>query len=150
MEMLSLASPVVPAKVTCPLAKVAPVKTGTGACVSSVLRVKASEALPVLPAASVSPATMVCAPAARPVGVYDQAPVALAVVVAAMAVPSTVKWTTAPGSAVPVRAGLAVILSLAEAPVSLARPAVTAGAVDEGGGGDVVLSVKASEALPVL
>src|SRR5258708_10051767 len=92
---------------------------------------------------------MVWLPLAKPVGVNEQAPLALAVAVAATAVPSMVKWTTAPGSAVPVRAGLAVILSVAEAPVSLARPAVTTGAVGEGGGVGVV-SVKASEALPVL
>src|SRR5438105_15121451 len=92
---------------------------------------------------------MVWLPLARPVGVNDQAPLALAVAVAAMAAPSTVKWTTAPGSAVPLSAGLAVILSLAEAPVSLARLAVTTGAVD-GGGAVGVGSVKTSAALPAL
>ena len=37
---------------------------------------KVNDAVPVLPAASVSLATMVCAPCARPLGVNDQAPLA--------------------------------------------------------------------------
>ena len=54
-------------------------------------RVKASDALPVLPAASVSLATTVCDPLTRPVGVKLQAPDASAVAVVAMALPSTEK-----------------------------------------------------------
>src|SRR5215218_9146525 len=54
-----------------------------------------SEAEPVLPAKSVSLATIVCGPLVRPVGEYDQAPLASAVAVAASALPSSVKCTTA-------------------------------------------------------
>jgi len=50
------------------------VTTGTFA----VLSMKESEALPELPAVSVSLATTVCWPSAQPVGVYDHAPVASA------------------------------------------------------------------------
>ena len=60
----------------------------TGAVVS---RVKLSEAEPVLPKVSVWLATMVCGPSASPVGVNDQTPLASAVTVVAMAVPSMVK-----------------------------------------------------------
>ena len=56
-----------------------------------VSRVKVSDALAVLPAASVSLATTVCDPLTRPVGVKLQAPDVSAVAVAAMALPSTVK-----------------------------------------------------------
>ncbi len=97
-----------------------------GAVVSSV---KESDAVPVLPAALVSLATTVWTPSARLVGVKDQAPLALAVAVAVTAAPSTVKCTTAFGSAVPASAGLEVILSVAEMPVSLARASVSTGAV---------------------
>src|SRR6476659_8476083 len=145
MEMLSFASPVLPFNVTCPPLRVPPVKVGIGACVS---RVKVNERVPVTPAALVSLATMVWLPSARPVGVNDQAPVELAVAVAAMARLSTVKWTTALGSAVPVSVGLVVILSLPEAPVSLANPAASTGAGPVGEAG-VLPSVKVSEALPV-
>ena len=61
---------------------------GRAAVLSSV---KASDVLPVLPAASVSLATTVCEPLTRPVGVKLQAPDASAVVVPAMALPSTEK-----------------------------------------------------------
>ena len=54
-------------------------------------RVKVSDALPALPAASVSLATTVCDPLPRAVGVKLQAPDASAVAVPAMALPSTVK-----------------------------------------------------------
>ena len=57
----------------------------TGAVVSSV---KLSEAVPVLPNVSVWLATMVWAPSASPLGVNDQPPVASAVTVVAMALPS--------------------------------------------------------------
>ena len=53
--------------------------------------VKESDALADSPAASVSLATTVCEPLARPVGVKLQAPDASAVAVGAMALPSTVK-----------------------------------------------------------
>src|SRR4051794_16968519 len=152
MEILSFASPVLPVKVTCPPLKVPPVKVGIGACVS---RVNVSELVPVKPAALVSPATMVWLPSAKPVGVNDQAPVELAVAVAAMAMLSTVKCTTASGSAVPMSVAWVVILSLPEAAVSLANPAVSTGAEPVGAGGSagalgVVSSVKVSDALPVL
>ena len=53
--------------------------------------VKVSDALAVLPAASVSLATTVCDPLPRAVGVKLQAPDASAVAVGAMALPSIVK-----------------------------------------------------------
>ena len=86
-----------------------------GATLSSV---KVNDAVPVLPATSVSLATMVCAPCARPVGVNDQAPLALAVVVPSTVAPS-VSVTTALASAVPLSAGFEVILSVDDEPVSL-------------------------------
>ena len=110
----------------------------TGAVVS---RVKVSEEVPVLPAASVSLATMVWAPLARPVGVKLHTPLALAVVVPSVVEPS-LSVTTAFASPDPVSVSFAVILSLAEKPVSLARLSVTAGAV--------VSRVKVSEEVPVL
>ena len=67
---------------------------------------------------------------------YDRAPVASAMAVPAMALPSTVKCTTAPASPVPVRAGLAVVVP------PLASFSVTTGAL--------VSRVKESEAVPVL
>src|SRR5262249_33619955 len=108
-----------------------PVKIGVGACVS---RVKFSEVEPVAPAELVSLATMVCVPSTRPLGVNDQAPLEFAVTVDDSAAPSTVKWTTALGSAVPLNAALAVILSVAELPVSLTSFSVTVGADGVGGG----------------
>ena len=51
--------------------------------------VKVSDALAVLPAASISLATTVCEPLTRPVGVKLQAPDASAVAVPATALPST-------------------------------------------------------------
>jgi hypothetical protein len=66
-----------------------------------------------LPATSVSLATTVCWPSARPVGVNDHLPEASAVAVWVTAVPSTVKWTVALGSAVPDSAATEVILSVA-------------------------------------
>ena len=62
-------------------------------------------------------------------GEKDQVRPALAVAVVATALPSMMKWITAPGSAVPVKAGDEVILSIAELPVSLAKAMVTAGVV---------------------
>ena len=98
----------------------------TGAVVSSV---KLSEAVPVLPKASVWLATMVCAPSASPLGVNDQAPCASAVTVVAMALPSMVKCTTVLASPVPLSASLEVIWPLADEPVSMVKASVTVGAV---------------------
>jgi hypothetical protein len=92
-----------------------------------VSSVKESDAVPVGPAALVWLATMVCVPSARPVGVNDHTPLASAFAVAAIEQPSIVKPTTALASAVPTRAGLALMRSLREAPVSLARRSVTMG-----------------------
>jgi hypothetical protein len=89
--------------------------------------VKESEAVPVVPAALVSLATIVWAPSARPLGVNDQAPLASAVAVPVIAVPSTAKCTTAPASAVPRSVESEVIRSVDEAPVSFDSPAVTTG-----------------------
>src|SRR5260370_38162437 len=72
---------------------------------------------------------MACVPSARPAGEKDQVRLALAVAVVATALPSMMKWITAPGSAVPVKAGDEVILSIAELPVSLAKAMVTADGV---------------------
>ena len=83
----------------------------TGAVVSSV---KLSEAVPVLPKLSVWLATMVWAPSASPLGVNDQAPVASAVTVVAMALPSMVKCTTVLASPLPLSASFEVMWSLAE------------------------------------
>ena len=90
-------------------------------------RVKVREAVPVLPAASVSLATSVCAPLVRPAGVNDQAPLAFAVVVPRMVAPSLIV-TVALASPAPLSVALEVMLSLEEEPVSLSNPAVTAGA----------------------
>ena len=97
-----------------------------GIAASALSSAKVSDALPVLPAASVSLATTVWEPLTRPVGVKLQAPDASEVAVPAMALPSTVKWTTALAAPLPVRVGFDVILSVDDDPVSLARPAVMA------------------------
>ena len=91
----------------------------TGAVVSSV---KLSEAVPVLPKLSVWLATMVWAPSASPLGVNDQAPVASAVTVVAMALPSMVKCTTVLASPVPLSASFEVIWPLADEPVRSSAP----------------------------
>ena len=98
----------------------------TGAVVSSV---KLSDAVPVLPKLSVWLATMVWAPSASPLGVNDQAPVASAVTVVAMALPSMVKCTAVLASPVPLSASLEVMWSLAELPVSMASASVRVGPV---------------------
>jgi hypothetical protein len=85
--------------------------------------------VPVLLAASVSLATTVWLPSAKPVGVKLQCPLASAVAVAAIGVPSTVKCTTALASPEPDSAGSEVILSVADVPLSSARLTVTIGAV---------------------
>src|SRR5262249_15325245 len=86
-----------------------------GAVISSV---KLSAAEPVLPARSVSDALSVCALSPRPVGTKLQAPAALAVVVPSTTPPSLIV-TVAFWSPDPWIAGLLVIPSLADAPVSL-------------------------------
>ena len=96
-----------------------------GGVVSSV---KVSEAEPVLPAELISLATMVCDPSNKPLGVNVQLPLLLAVAVLAIALPSTVKCTTALGSPEPVSASFDVILSEDDEPVSLTKLAVTCGA----------------------
>ena len=83
-----------------------------------------SEEQPVRPAALVSLAVTVWVPWARPVGVNDQTPVALAVVVPSTVAPS-LSVTVALASAVPVSASLEVTLL---APVACASAAVTVGA----------------------
>ena len=98
----------------------------TGAVVSSV---KLSEAVPVLPKLSVWLATMVWAPSASPLGVNDQAPVASAVTVVAMALPSMVKCTAVLASPVPLSASLEVMWSLDDEPVSMASASVRVGPV---------------------
>src|SRR5918994_6201862 len=98
--------------------------TGWGAVVSSR---KATDAVPVAPPALVSLATIVCAPSASPPAVNDQTPLASAVAVAAIGLPSTVKCTTAPATAVPRSVGSEVIRSADDAPVSFESPAVTMG-----------------------
>jgi hypothetical protein len=70
---------------------------------------------------------MVCDPSVKPLGVNVQAPLLLAVAVAAIALPSTVKCTTALGSPDPVSAGFEVILSLDDEPVSCTNASVTLG-----------------------
>src|SRR5882672_12464832 len=99
-----------------------------GATVSSV---KLSEAVPVLPNVSVWLATMVCGPSASPVGVNDHAPWASAVAVAAIALPSIVKFTTVLARPVPLSAAFEVMLPLAD---DAASPAVTVGTLVAGTG----------------
>ena len=82
-----------------------------------------------LPNVSVWLATMVWAPSESPLGVNDQAPVASAVTVVAMALPSMLKCTTVLASPLPVSASFEVMRSLDELPVSMVRASVTAGAV---------------------
>src|ERR1700761_4731955 len=107
----------------------AAVKTGAlpvGAVVSSV---KLSEAVPMLPNASVWLATTVCVPSASPLGVNDQFPSASVVAVAVIAVPSTVKCTALLAKPVPLNASLEVMWSAADKPVSNVRLSVTVGPV---------------------
>src|SRR5690242_15312623 len=99
-----------------------------GAAGATVSYVKVRDAVPVRPAALVSLAVMVCEPWARPVGVNDHAPLALAVVVPSTVDPA-VNVTVAFGSAVPVSASLAVTLLL---PVACASAMVTVGATAAG------------------
>ena len=78
------------------------------------------------------------------IGVKVQAPLALAVAVAATTVPSTVKCTTAFGSPEPVNAAFDVIMSVDEMPVSLTRLSATAGTCVS------TVTLRADEATPVL
>src|SRR5690242_18649157 len=98
--MLSPASPVLPLNVTVPLeSSVIPVNIGViGACAPMSSDVLAE---PVLPAASISVATIACVPVERPVGVNVQEPLASAMAVAVDTVPSIVKCTMALASPVP-------------------------------------------------
>ena len=98
----------------------------TGAVVS---RVKVSVAVPVLPKVSVWLATMVWVPSASPVGMNDQAPVASAVTVVAIALPSMVKCTTVLANPVPPSASFEVMWPPVDEPVSAVRASVTVGAV---------------------
>src|SRR5205807_1109530 len=82
-----------------------------------------------LPFTSLSEATTVCVPSARPVGVKTKTPAVPAQAVASTATPSIVKLTEVPGVAVPIKVWTLVILSELELPVSENRP--TASAVDE-------------------
>ena len=59
----------------------------------------------------------------------DQTPWALAVAVAAIGLPSTVKCTTVLARPVPLSASLAVMWSVADDPVSNAKTSVTVGAL---------------------
>jgi hypothetical protein len=99
-----------------------------------VSRVKVKGAVPV-PPALVSLATIVCGPSPSPVGVKVQAPLASAVVVAAIWMPSIVKCTTAFGSPESVRVGSLVSLSPA-VPVLFFRLSVMTG-----GGVTVALTI---------
>ena len=87
--------------------------------------VKVSEAVPGLPARSVSLATSVWEPSVS-VGVKLQAPELSAVVVPRVVLPSLIV-TVALGSPPPLSAGLEVILSLDELPVSAISASVTDG-----------------------
>src|ERR1700751_2020291 len=112
---------------------------GGAAVVSSV---KVREVVPVLPAVSVSVATMVWLPSAR-VGVNDQWPLASAVVVPMTVLPS-LKVTTALASPAPVRVASLVMRSLLDAPLSLLSASVTAG------GGVSMVTLSGADAVLVL
>jgi hypothetical protein len=110
----------------------------TGAVVSNV---NVSEAVPVLPARSVSLTTMVCTPSTKLPGVNTQMPPLSAVVVPSVVVPS-LSVTNAFGSPAPVNSSFEVILSVDDEPASLNKRSV--------GVGLLVSSVKVSEAVLVL
>src|SRR5689334_22460570 len=84
---------------------------------------------------------MVWEPSARPAGVKDHAPLASAVVVAAMGLPSTVKLTTAFGAAVPLIVALFAMKKSADVPVLNVRFAVSGGTTSAGTGGGVTGTV---------
>ncbi len=102
---------------------------------------KLSVAVPVLPARSVWLALNVWAPSARPFGVKLQAPVASAIVVPSVTPPSLMV-TRVLACPVPLIAGLEVILSVDELPVSATSATLTTGAE--------LSSVKLSVAVPML
>ena len=85
---------------------------------------KLSEAVPTLPAASVSLATTVCVPWASEVGVKLHVPLPFAVVVPRMVVPSF-SVTTALASPEPASVSTLVILSEGEEPLSVPSASVT-------------------------
>ena len=92
----------------------------------AVSRVRATWAVAVLPAASVSVAVSVWAPSARFCGVKIQCP-ALSAVAVPSAWPASLIATVAFGSPSPVTAGSSVMPSVADTPVSYSSAAVTAG-----------------------
>src|SRR6185312_11870735 len=96
-----------------------------GVVVSSV---KLSEATPVLPKLSVWLATMVCAPSARPTGVKDHVPLASAITVEAIELPSTVKFTAVLARPVPLSVALFEVIMSVDVPLLKASLAVTWGA----------------------
>ncbi len=106
-----MVSPGVPCPVigTVPLATVAPSAGASIVTNVPAITVNVLVAIAVLPAGSVAVATAVCGPfeSAALVGT-DQVPSA-ATVAEPTAVPSTVTWTVAPGSPVPVMVGVALI-----------------------------------------
>ena len=103
----------------------------TGATVSTVTA-RAADATLSFPAASVTVVVKLCAPSARLLAVALQAPLASAVVVATTAPPSDT-FTTAPGSAVPRKTTVFVLVAVATLAPSSARftsaTGETAGAV---------------------
>jgi hypothetical protein len=101
-----------------------------GVVVSSV---KLSEAVPVLPEASVWLATIVCTPSARPPGVKDHFPSASAITVVAIGLPSTVKFTAVLARPVPLSAALFEMMMSVDGPVLRASLAVTCGAAEFSG-----------------
>ena len=103
---------------------------------------KVSETVPVLPAASVSLATIVCEPCGNPVAANDQAPAAFAIVVPRTVEPS-VNVTTALGSAVPVSAG-----PVDEAPSRMVTAGATVSTVTTKGA-DAGLTLPATESVAV-
>ena len=88
---------------------------------------KASEAVPTLPAVSVSLATIVCVPCASELGTKLHVPAPFAVAVPITLVPSF-RVTTAPGSPPPVSVPDDVMRSVEDLPVSVPSASVTAGA----------------------
>src|SRR5207248_1260757 len=95
-----------------------------GALVSST---KVKNAVPALPAVSVSDTRIVWLPSSSPTGANVQSPLASAVVVPSTVVPS-INVTSAFGSPEPVSVGVEVILSVDDKPVSFATRDVGRGA----------------------
>ena len=87
---------------------------------------KVSDAVPILPAVSVSLATTVCVPWASDVGVKLHVPLPFAVAVPRIVVPS-VSVTTALASPEPVSVSTLVMWSESEMPLSVPSTSVTGG-----------------------